>query len=646
MIGDPSVNEIENAYGSQQGLQALAQKVKQEPKGPEGLPSDLKDLLALDDLQQKMQGAQTQQNLQNPTNMPTVADQLKQKIMAMEQARQQQEMMRQQALMRAQQQSFNLQGYGQYQPSAMQMQPMQPTQGMPQQPQAAAAGGLMNARIPSGMFHFSHGGILHFDKGGDTDKDKALAAVDSALPEEMPEGLGMSRSDYLKQRQTAIDAINANLAPPKQPLTLGTPITNREQPNIYSEFTDKTPVDPAASAAAYQAVYGRTPNLQAAPQSAPQIAGNMGRGGQGGPSAAQLAGIAVASGAPKPAPQPNIPTGAPVVAAQPGAQGPAPSSGFDNPYSQKELEAIEELKKAKRPEPTQDEYQAALRKSYESYGVDPKQAYEDHKKELAKIDAAREAANAAHERANKAQGLENVWHTLANMRGGRASEALGNSAIAGQRRVDEQRAAEEAYQQQNMTNMAKQQAARQALDDAQIAFARGDYKGYQDSLDKARTLNLGADTAVSQGLGRLATNYETNQTRRENAQIADATRRENAKLAQMTHADALAARMDQREADRDAALNKTAATLAMSAAQKAIADPMNYNKYKGMTTEEVAAMMHPRILQMLKGGQSGMESAPKDISAQVQAAFGTYEPNKYDYRVNPDTGVLQRKLKG
>jgi len=93
MLGTPSVNDIESAYGSQQGLQSLSQKVAQEPKGPAGLPSDLKDLIALDDLQQQMQSAQTQQNLQNPTNMPTVADQLKQKIMAMEQARQQQAIM-------------------------------------------------------------------------------------------------------------------------------------------------------------------------------------------------------------------------------------------------------------------------------------------------------------------------------------------------------------------------------------------------------------------------------------------------------------------------------------------------------------------------------------------------------------------------
>ena len=33
-----------------------------------------------------------------------------------------------------------------------------------------------------------------------------------------------------------------------------------------------------------------------------------------------------------------------------------------------------------------------------------------------------------------------------------------------------------------------------------------------------------------------------------------------------------------------------------------------------------------------------------DLETKVQSAFGSYEPNKYDYRVNDD-GRVQRKLK-
>jgi len=198
---------------------------------------------------------------------------------------------------------------------------------------------------------------------------------------------------------------------------------------------------------------------------------------------------------------------------------------------------LDEIQKNKLPVPTQDEYQEALKKSYSVYGIDPKQAYEDHKKEIAKMDAAREAANAAHERANQAQGLENVWYTLANMRGGRASDALANSAIAGQKRVDEQRSAEEAYQQQNLTNMMKQQAVKQALDDAQVALARGDFKGYQDAKAKAQEINASRDNTYISGLGHLATNWETNQTRRENAAESLAMRKQLAQNQQQQHED-------------------------------------------------------------------------------------------------------------
>jgi len=645
MLGTPSVNDIESAYGSQQGLQSLSQKVAQEPKGPAGLPSDLKDLIALDDLQQQMQSAQTQQNLQNPTNMPTVADQLKQKIMAMEQARQQQAMMA-----RAQQQGFRPQGYGQYQPSAMQMQPMQPTQGMPQQPQQpqqmppqhAASGGLMHARIPGHMFHFSQGGILHFDEGGAADN-----LPDSMIPK-------------VQQAET-----------PSTPLTLGVPITNADQQNIYADlFSSKDPgvkrvkEQLKAQEQEYLRAIAKDPNMgvqnqqavqadqmaqaaQAAPQANPALpatGAGAGRGGQGGPNADQLGLGAIAPSAqpaPQAAPQARPPVGAP-VAAQPGAQ---KATSWVNPYEAAVNAAHEAGKSYEMGIQSIKDHLADQAEFDKANGVDRKQIYETHKNALAQIDAAREAANAAHERANKAQGLENVWYTLANMRGGRASDALANSAIAGQNRVDQQRAAEETYQQQNMVNMMKQQAAKQALDDAQIALSRGDFKGWQDNTTKAKEINAGIYKAGLETLTSSANRAETVQGRKEIAADNLAMRRQLAQGQQQQHADAMQQRMDQKEADREAGFSKQAMSLAMGAATKALADPMNMTKYKGMSAEEVAASMYPRILQGLKTGAMG-EAAPKDFSTQAQSAFGAYEPNKYDYRINPETGVLQRKLKG
>ena len=46
-----------------------------------------------------------------------------------------------------------------------------------------------------------------------------------------------------------------------------------------------------------------------------------------------------------------------------------------------------------------------------------------------------------------------------------------------------------------------------------------------------------------------------------------------------------------------------------------------------------------------KAESTPYESGQIDPS-MVQKAFGAYEPTKYEYRVNPQTGKLQRKPKG
>ena len=45
--------------------------------------------------------------------------------------------------------------------------------------------------------------------------------------------------------------------------------------------------------------------------------------------------------------------------------------------------------------------------------------------------------------------------------------------------------------------------------------------------------------------------------------------------------------------------------------------------------------------------QTAPASAPVgDISTKAKESFGSYEPNKYEYRINPETGKVQRKQKG
>lgn len=94
MFTQPSVNQIKSAY---QGNPApLARKVDQDKKQNGGIPSDLRQLLALSDIAKGRNAAGIQQGLNIPTNMPTVAQnmqQLAQQAMQsrlMEQAREQQ----------------------------------------------------------------------------------------------------------------------------------------------------------------------------------------------------------------------------------------------------------------------------------------------------------------------------------------------------------------------------------------------------------------------------------------------------------------------------------------------------------------------------------------------------------------------------
>jgi len=85
MFTQPSVNQITKAY---QGNPApLAQKVDQDKKQNGGIPQDLRQLLALNDINQMRQGAGIQAALNAPANMPTVAEDVQAKAKQALQAR-------------------------------------------------------------------------------------------------------------------------------------------------------------------------------------------------------------------------------------------------------------------------------------------------------------------------------------------------------------------------------------------------------------------------------------------------------------------------------------------------------------------------------------------------------------------------------
>jgi len=70
-MSNPTVNQIASAYQFQP--QRLGQKVEQDRKQNGGLPRDLRQLMALNDINEGRQNMGIQQALQAPTNMPTVA---------------------------------------------------------------------------------------------------------------------------------------------------------------------------------------------------------------------------------------------------------------------------------------------------------------------------------------------------------------------------------------------------------------------------------------------------------------------------------------------------------------------------------------------------------------------------------------------
>ena len=96
MFTQPSVNKIVSAY---QGNPApLARKVDQDKKQNGGIPKDLRQLMALNDIATGEQNAGISQALQIPTNMPTVAQNTQQLAQQALQARMMQQSREQQRL--------------------------------------------------------------------------------------------------------------------------------------------------------------------------------------------------------------------------------------------------------------------------------------------------------------------------------------------------------------------------------------------------------------------------------------------------------------------------------------------------------------------------------------------------------------------
>lgn len=78
-----TVNSIKDLFMGNPG--ALQNRIQKEQQAKPGIPPDLRELLALQEIQDQHQAMQRQQALQNPANQPTIADKLKQTLATQQQ---------------------------------------------------------------------------------------------------------------------------------------------------------------------------------------------------------------------------------------------------------------------------------------------------------------------------------------------------------------------------------------------------------------------------------------------------------------------------------------------------------------------------------------------------------------------------------
>ena len=204
----PSVNQIESAYQLQP--QKLGQKVDQDKKQHGGLPQDLRQLMALNDIIEGRQSMGIQQALQTPTNMPTVAQNQQDRARQALQARMMQQVQEQQR---------------------KQGQPPVVPAGVPQPPEQAQGIDSLATNVGEG---YAEGGIIghtqHFDGQSSsfvqdiaslkdklvgaftqTDEEKAARLLQQKLQQEgAPIGYFTKGADEYKDKSALRDFVISN----------------------------------------------------------------------------------------------------------------------------------------------------------------------------------------------------------------------------------------------------------------------------------------------------------------------------------------------------------------------------------------------------------------------------------------------------
>jgi len=239
-----TVNDIASLFMGNPG--ALQNRIQKEQQAKPGIPPDLKELLALQQIQEQLQAAQQQQALQNPQNQPTVAQSLQQAAKQALMARQ----------VQAQQQQMARSGL-----------PMAVPQGTPQ-PQRQPQMGL--DQIPTNLGEYYGGGIVAFKEGDLVEK------IPGQSDYVAPEGEKIDSSELERNIRNTILASSASISrlatAPRQALALLSEAFQRKVPQDRKEpekatQQSETPYD--ASTATRRENFKEAPPKPPAPRPRP-----------------------------------------------------------------------------------------------------------------------------------------------------------------------------------------------------------------------------------------------------------------------------------------------------------------------------------------------------------------------------------------
>jgi hypothetical protein len=229
MFTQPSPEKIASTY---QGNPApLARKVDQDKKQNGGIPKDLRQLMALNDIAQGKQSAGIAQALQIPTNMPTVAQNTQQLAQQALQARMLQQVREQQRL--------------QQKPPTLPLGTPQPEE----QPQ-----GLDSLRTNVGE-GYAKGGIIGFDGTGSSQFVRDIAALPEAFDEmkqRVREEDAVKKAQDLRMAQRKQEALDARSKTSFFNYLFGSPEREKEGEAKLTELSTaplNAPAKPPATAA-------------------------------------------------------------------------------------------------------------------------------------------------------------------------------------------------------------------------------------------------------------------------------------------------------------------------------------------------------------------------------------------------------------